>query len=155
MNLPLVLTVLLVLCTICLEPSTSAAQSTGSQRRLGLGAQVGNPTGMTLKYYFRTNWSGVFLVSWNLDRFLLMDLHAIKEHPIPDSPLRFFAGPGIFSFRDSSNRDSRFRFGLSVLTGLNFYTGHFEVFLQTNPNIRLSPNLKLSIGGAVGLRYYY
>ena len=136
-------------------PMLCAAQSTGSQSRFGIGGQVGDPTGLALKYYIRTDWSAVTLVSWNLERFLLFSTHMTFERPIPDSPLHFFIGPGFFIFRSNSNRDARARFGISALPGLNFFAGHFEVFLQSNPGVRLAPDVRFTIGGAVGLRYYF
>lgn len=153
MRPPLVFLLLCVLLGAQRLPDATA-QAPKPKRQLGLGGQVGTPTGLTLKHYFNTTTGGVFLVSWNLDRFLLLSTHVTVERSIPDSPLRFFFGPGLFAFRGNAAQDRRFRFGVSALPGLNFFSGHFEVFLQANPGLRIIPNVKFSVGGTVGLRYY-
>jgi hypothetical protein len=130
-------------------------QDAHSQGQFGIGAQVGKPTGFTTKYYARKEVALVLLASWNLDRFLLFSSHIIYEHPIPDSPLLFFLGPGFFLGNRSDRDRHSVELGAGVTAGLNFFVEHFEVYLQTTPDLELWPDRRVYLGGAVGIRYFF
>lgn len=135
--------------------SLAHAQTNNQTGALGLGVQVGSPTGLTLKYYPRKDFGLIVLGSWSLERFLLFSMHMTYEHPIPDSPLRFFFGPGMEIGREGNVENSDIKIGASTIAGLNFFTEKFEVFLHALPGIKLAPTTRLTIGGAVGLRYFF
>lgn len=132
--------------------------------RVGLGGQVGDPSGLTLKVYRRqVAREGIlraadaysFLAAWDLDQFFYFNTHAVHEQPLEDSPLNYYIGPGlIVGFRDRTNRDGEFVAGVSGDFGLNFFTERFEVFLGLTPWFRIIPDPGLYLGGGVGLRYY-
>ncbi|MEM8488331.1 MAG: hypothetical protein AAF564_22470 [Bacteroidota bacterium] len=143
------------LCIASAYTPTAIAQSGTSSRALGLGAQVGNPSGFTLKYYPSRDIGVVFLGSWSIERFLLYSMHVTYEYPIPDSPLRFFIGPGMDIGREVDEEKSDLRISASVMPGLNFFTQKFEVFLQALPGVKLMPKREVTLGGAVGLRYFF
>lgn len=140
---------------VLLIPATSHAQIGKSTGAIGIGAQAGAPTGLTLKYYARKDIGLVFLGSWSLERFLLFSMHVTYEYPIPDSPLRFFIGPGLEIGREGDDETSDIRISTTVMPGLNFFTEKFEVFLQALPGVKLIPEKKITLGGAVGLRYFF
>ena len=131
------------------------AQTKTSKGRIGIGAQVGDPTGMTLKIYQRKDLAYHVLAAWNLDDFFSINAHLAFEHPITDSPLRYFLGPGLLLGWEKRAKDTELRAGISVLAGLNFFMEKFEVFLAATPNLRLVPNTVATVGGAVGLRYFF
>lgn len=135
--------------------SPSPAQDSRSQGRLGLGGQVGTPDGITTKYYFRKDMGIIVVSSINLEQFLSLSSYLIYENPIPDSPLRLYVGPGASIGRDDSSKKLIQTASLSVVAGLNFFVEKFEVFLQTNPSVEITPVSSLELGGAVGLRYYF
>ncbi len=143
----------LVVHAICISGSATA-QSGKYTGAIGVGAQAGSPTGLTLKYYPRKDIGLVFLGSWSLERFLLFSMHVTYEYPIPDSPLRFFIGPGIDIGREGDEENSDVQFSITVMPGLNFFTERFEVFLQALPGIKFSQSSEFTLGGAVGLRYF-
>ncbi len=97
----------------------------------------------------------VFLGSWSIERFLLYSMHVTYEYPIPDSPLRFFIGPGMDIGREVDEEMSDLRISASIMPGLNFFTQKFEVFLQALPGVKLMPRREVTLGGAVGLRYFF
>ncbi len=137
-----------------LTTSPSYAQRTAPPGRIGLGAQVGQPTGITVKYYLNRDIAVDALAAWGFDRSVFSTLHASYEYIIPDSPLGFFLGPGLHAGRRSINGSPSARFGLSALAGLNYFTQRFEIFLQARPNFELIPDSRVRIGGAAGMRYY-
>ncbi|MFK7845781.1 MAG: hypothetical protein AB8G77_10795 [Rhodothermales bacterium] len=140
---------------LMLIPTPAQAQIGKSTGAIGIGAQAGAPTGLTLKYYARKDIGVVFLGSWSLERFLLFSMHVTYEYPIPDSPLRFFIGPGLEIGREGDEETSDIRISTTLMPGLNFFTEKFEVFLQALPGVKLIPESKITLGGAVGLRYFF
>jgi hypothetical protein len=164
---------------VCLAVRPAAAQEAGASSptssspnlerhpppsRVGLGIQVGDPSGISLKVYRRsTTRKGIlgtvdaysFLAAWNLDSFFYLNAHALKENALEDSPLNYYIGPGLIAgFRDNSTRGNDFVAGISVEGGVNFFTERFEVFLGLTPWFRVIPDPALYLGGGVGLRFY-
>ena len=146
---------LLIVLTLLLAPIGNEATAQRAKGAFGIGAQAGTPTGLTLKYYARSDMGLVFLGSWSLDRFLLFSIHTTYEYPIPDSPLRFFIGPGLDIGREGDEDNSDIRYGITVMPGLNFFTEKFEVFLQALPGIKFNKSSEFTLGGSVGLRYFF
>lgn len=132
--------------------------------RVGLGIQVGDPSGISLKVYRRSaTRKGLlgtvnaysFLAAWNLDRFFYLNAHALRERALEDSPLNYYIGPGlIVGIRDDTRSSNDFVAGVSAEGGLNFFTERFEVFLGLTPWFRVLPDPGLYLGGGVGLRFY-
>lgn len=148
-------TITLLIILLGLTTGSAVAQSNRLAGAIGIGAQAGTPTGLTLKYYPRKDIGVILLGSWSLERFLLFSMHGTYEHPIPDSPLRFFIGPGFEAGREGDEMESDIRISITLMPGLNFFTEKFEVFLQGMPGLKLKPDQQLTLGGAVGLRYFF
>lgn len=127
------------------------AQATPPPGRIGVGAQIGDPSGLVGRWYFREDAAIDLLAAWGFDRSFVATLHASYAYAIPDSPLGFFLGPGALAGRTPR---FRFRLGLSAVLGLQYFTGRFEVFLQARPGMELRPASHVRLGGAAGLRYY-
>ena len=138
-------------------PSMSVLAQTEPERysKLGIGGQAGVPSGLTAKYYFSRDVSIMVVNAWNLDRFLRFSTNMAFEYPIPDSPLHFYVGPGLFFGRENSSKQTDFKSGITLVTGVHFYIEKFEVFLQTNPDVALNPEVSFRLGGVVGLRYFF
>lgn len=124
---------------------------------VGLGAQLGDPSGITLKLYQRNDFAYDFLAAWDLDDFFFLNGHALYERPIPDSPLHYYFGPGIvIGIEDRGrDRDTELIIGISGQVGLNFFVERFEVFLQLTPRLNIIPDTRGDLGGGIGLRYYF
>ena len=137
---------------------TSAADAQAQQRRgnVGLGGQVGEPSGLTLKLYRNPGFAYDFLAAWDLDDFFYLNVHGLYEKPLQDSPLRYYLGPGaVLGVRDRPRRDDEVVLGVSATGGLNFFIEQFEVFLQLTPRLYVVPGTEWDLGGGVGLRYYF
>ncbi len=131
--------------------------------RVGVGIQVGDPTGVSLKIYRRSaTRKGILgtvdaytmLAAWNLDSFFYLDAHALKENALEDSPLNYYIGPGIIIGVREWRGENQSVAGVSVEGGLNFFTERFEVYLGLTPWFRIIPDPSLRLGGGVGLRFY-
>lgn len=137
--------------TLC--ASSSAAQEPAGD--LGIGAQIGDPSGVTLKLYQQPGLAYDFLAAWDLDRFFFLNVHALHERTIPDSPLHYYLGPGaVAGFQDGPNGDNELVIGVSGQFGVDFFVEQFEVFLQLTPRLNVIPDTHGRIGGGIGLRYY-
>ncbi len=132
----------------------AGAQSTTPPGSVGLGGQIGDPSGITLKWYDRPGRAYELLGAWDLDDFLFLNLHYLFERPIQNSPLNLFLGPGVY-IGVEDRRDSELVVGASATFGLNFFAEQFEVFLQLTPRLNVVPNTRGDLGGGVGLRYYF
>lgn len=148
---------------LALLPSAAHGQ-TRPQGTVGLGGQVGDPSGVTLKLY-RSQGLGLeryltvsafdFLAAWDLDNFFYLNAHVLTERPIEDSPLNYYLGPGlVFGVRDE-RPGSDVVLGVSAQFGLNFFVDAFEVFLHLTPQLHLVPETEGRFGGGLGLRYYF
>ena len=132
--------------------------------RVGIGGQVGDPSGITVKVYRRNvERDGIlkaakaysFLVAWDLDDFFYVNAHALHEHALEDSPLNYYLGPGlIVGFKESGSNNAEVVAGVSGDFGVNFFTERFEVFLGLTPWFRVFPDPGLHLSGGIGLRFY-
>lgn len=144
-----------VVLVAALVAAPAFAQPTG----LGVGGQVGDPTGITM----RIGSPGTALdlaAGWNLgDNRFFAQLHVILAQPrlSPGAQhFRLFYGPGGFvGVRGGRDRDSEAAFGASFNVGVSYYTGPIEIFGQLTPRLQLVQSTDFDLGGAIGLRYYF
>ena len=130
----------------------------GQAGNVGLGGQIGDPSGVTLKLYEHPGFAYEFLAAWDLDDFFFLNAHVLFERSIPDSPLRYYLGPGVLiGFRETEpGRDEDdVVIGISGQFGVNFFVERFEVFLHLTPRLSVIPETDGDIGGGIGLRYYF
>ncbi len=133
--------------------------STNAQREygdVGIGAQLGQPTGLSIKVY-RAKSSLDFLAAWNWDDFFFLNLHSIYEVNLNDAhTVHLFYGPGAFiGIRDRSPAKDDVELGVSGSLGLDFLIEKFEIFLQATPRLALVQSTDFEMGGGVGFRVYF
>ncbi|ARA92085.1 hypothetical protein AWN76_002130 [Rhodothermaceae bacterium RA] len=121
--------------------------------RLALGLQVGDPAGVLLKLHRHPTRAYTLLASWDFDATVSVHLHRVREYPFDRSPLRFVAGPGVFTGR-TFRGDGAWQLGAGALLGVGFYRQRFEVALQLAPRLRLLPDREAIPGYGIGLRYF-
>ncbi|HET6567528.1 MAG TPA: hypothetical protein VFG50_06150 [Rhodothermales bacterium] len=149
-----------------LQGTTQEIQAQPMGYNLGIGGQLGDPSGLSIKYY-RSNAGGSLnfrawdlLLAWDLgnddyDR-LFVNLHGEFERPLSDIPLKFFYGPGIFvGIVDFENRDSRFYAGISGDFGLAYEIDRFDIFGRLTPRLALVPDTNGDLGGGIGVRFWF
>lgn len=137
---------------------------------VGLGGQLGEPTGITLKFYDAVNPSYDFLAAWDLtDDFFFLNAHALFENNIQgqnaDPDLHWIIGPGGFIGIDEDPREEagieddaqeEVVLGLSGTIGLNLvFNDRVELYGRFTPRISLTPDTDGAFGGGAGLRYYF
>jgi len=152
----------------CLLSATLAApaQAQRTSGSVGLGGQVGEPSGLTLKFYNEAAPSYDFLAAWSLvDDDFFLNGHALWNYDIQaenlDSgqQLEWFVGPGGFLriIEDGDpNTNDDVQIGISGTIGLNFVLDQrFEFFGQVTPRIAVVPDTDGNVGGGIGFRYYF
>lgn len=138
-----------------LLPAVPSAHAQNPAGDVGVGGQLGEPSGITIKLYERPGFAYELLAAWDLDDFFFMNGHALYESAIPDAPLRFYLGPGVLvGVREGRPDDSDFVIGISGEFGVNYFVERFEVFLHLTPRLGVIPSTEGDVGGGIGLRYY-
>jgi hypothetical protein len=152
----LVALALVALCLLSVPPSI--AQDYRNDGDVGIGGQIGEPSGLSLKIYHPSRASYDFLAAWDLDDFFFLNVHAVFEHHFQnEESLHFFLGPGGFvGFRDHPrDRDDDVVAGISGTFGLGVLIDRFEIYIRFTPRLSVIPETNGDIGGGLGLRYYF
>lgn len=127
------------------------------QRSFGAGLIVGNPTGLTGKYWKNRENAYAFGLAWSLGGnssvLIYGDYlwHRFEITGEPRTPLYVGVGAWIGSFENSTGLGARIPLGIMHL----FSKDPIEVFLEIVPAISLVPDTDLDVQGGVGLRYYF
>ncbi len=142
--------------SIIIAAALFAASPALAQRSIGLGGQVGDPTGVSVR--IGSTGSAVDIAAgWNIsnDRIFAQLHYVPNQIGLGASPaVRLFYGPGVFASASGGN-NSQGRFGASFNTGLSVWTGPLEFYGQLTPRLQLVDATDFQLGGAVGLRYYF
>ena len=156
----------LSLATLAVVLSAGLATPVHAQRTdgaVGLGGQIGDPSGITLKFHNADAPSYDVLAAWSgVDDFFFLNGHALFEHDLRvenvDRPLEWFIGPGAFigTFERGRDGDDNLALGISGTAGFQIVLDdRFEIYLQATPRFFLVPETDANIGGGLGLRYYF
>ena len=124
--------------------------------RIGIGGQIGDPSGVTLLVHNTGGPSYDFLAAWDLDDFFYLNVHALYARSLGDAPrARFFYGPGAFVGIRERRDDDEVRLGISATLGAGFVVEQFEFYARVTPRLTLTPGTDGDVGGGLGLRYYF
>ncbi|MDA0378996.1 MAG: hypothetical protein O3C45_10870 [Bacteroidetes bacterium] len=135
----------------------AAGQSEVRPERLAVGLLVGPVSGLGLKATYVEPQEGLTgrsidgALSFNLEGYVYSSVHILQERLLSDSPLRVVIGPGMVSEFD----DDSVRWGMSGMVGTYFLRGPYEVLIQLQPRLYVTPEWDGSFGAAVGLRYRF
>ena len=127
-------------------------------RRTGLGIIVGEPTGISFKYWTTSTtafdaalaWSFIDEGAFHIHADYL--LHSFYLITVPEGKLPFYYGIG---GRLKTSGDTRF--GVRVPVGLDylFQTAPVDIFLEVVPILDLTPKTDFKINAALGARYFF
>lgn len=138
--------------------STAKAQAPGNG--WGIGIQLGQPAGISIKKYNSAGMSADILLAWDLDDFFFVNLHGTWEKPVDGAKgLEFVYGPGVFAGFEENNRnrddDDEIFLGISGTFGLSYYIDQFEIYLRLTPRLAVIESTNGDIGGGLGFRFYF
>jgi len=134
------------------------AQDSRSDGDVGLGVQLGEPSGLRLKFFDSDGSSFSILAAWDLDDFIYANAHLEFEYPLGNEPaLRYFLGPGVFvGMRDRGRGDDvDVVVGVSGTFGLLYLIERFEIHARLTPRLSLIPETHGDLGGGFGFVYYF
>ncbi len=151
-------TTLFALLAVLSLGTTADAQAQRRPGAIGIGGQIGEPSGLTVKVYNPSAVSFDVLAAWESDDFFYVNGHGIYERHLDNSGnVHFFFGPGAFvGFRDRPrDQDDDVVAGISGTLGLNLLIDRFEIYGQLTPRLAVTPNTNGDLGGGVGARFYF
>lgn len=124
---------------------------------VGLGLQIGEPSGVTLQFYNPAATSWDFLAAWSFDDFFFLNVHALYYRGLGDDRrLHLFYGPGAFlGFRDRGSRDDDVVLGISGTLGVGFMIDRFQIYGSVTPRLSVVPATDGAVGAGIGARYYF
>ena len=125
-------------------------------QNVGVGGQIGEPSGVTLKLHNPGGPSYDFLAAWSLESdVLFLNAHVLFENRIAAAnigrPLEWFVGPGGFiALTDDAT------IGASGTIGLNLIlTDQISIYARLTPRFALIPATEGDLGGGLGIRFFF
>ena len=125
---------------------------------VGLGLQIGEPSGVTLQFYNPGSMSWDFLAAWDVDDFFFLNVHGLYYRGIGQrNDVHLFYGPGAFiGIRDRGrDEDDDVVVGISGTIGIGIMVEQFQIFGSVTPRLSLIPGTDGDVGAGVGVRYYF
>lgn len=138
-----------------------AASALAAPRRagdMGLGVMLGNPTGITGKY-FVTNWTALDLAVGSDDGLSFHGdvlVHGWDVFPKPEyGTFAGYMGVGA-GFRDDNDKNDHDQARVRVPFGLAYYPPRnlFEIFLELVPALKFGHDTDFDLDAGVGFRFY-
>lgn len=134
--------------------STANAQSKG----IGLGLIVGEPTGISFKYWTGSTTAFDAALAWSFIDEGAFHIHGdyifhnMRLISVPEGMLPFYYGIGA---RIKTANETKF--GVRVPLGLAylFQNAPLDIFLEIVPILDLTPKTDFAINAALGARYFF
>jgi hypothetical protein len=140
------------------NPSDSTEDYAG---KFGAGIILGEPTGLSAKYFLNDTLAIDGAAGWSLDDhtdfYLHSDLlvHKFDLFNVSKGRLPLYFGGGAFvRFRDEHHDDE---LGVRVPVGISYmFEGTpVDIFAELAPGIDLAPSTRIDFTGGVGIRYWF
>lgn len=136
-----------------------------SQDDFGIGIIIGEPTGLSLKYWLDEECAVDGAAAWSNsenDSFQLHGDYLIHNYELLEADkLPVYYGIGArLKFKDSDGRgrnENYAMFGIRVPFGVTYLFEYepLDLFFEVVPVLDLSPDVEVDINAAVGLRFYF
>lgn len=134
--------------------STVKAQSSG----VGLGLIVGEPTGISFKYWTGSTTAFDAALAWSFVDGGAFHIHGdyifhnMRLISVPEGLLPFYYGIGArIKTADKTRLGVRVPLGLAYL----FQSAPVDIFLEIVPILDLTPKTDFAINAALGARYFF
>jgi hypothetical protein len=147
---------------LALAAPVMAQTSQGDNKYAGVGFIVGEPTGLSAKFFLSNEHAVQFALAWSLSgqnemhlqgdyiwhKYGLIDLKNGDEMPL------YFGIGGRFIFEEGDADDV---FGIRFPVGLDYlFTNYpFDIFAEIVPILDLTPDSDFDLEGAIGARFWF
>jgi len=144
------------LLTLAVVLVAAARPAAAADNRLALGIMVGEPTGISGKYWLGPDRAIDGGASWSVSHDNAFDLHA--DYLFHDFGW-FETGSGYlplyYGVGGRLLMDDRNRLGVRVPVGLSYLTDtrRVEFFMEAAPIVDLVPDTEFEMGGGLGVRF--
>jgi hypothetical protein len=138
------------------------AMAQGKTKHAGVGFSVGEPTGLSAKFFMNNTNALQFGLAWSLSgqnelhlqgdylwhRYNLINLNNGDEMPL------YFGVGGRFIVEEGDHDDV---FGIRFPVGLDYlFTNYpFDIFAEIVPILDLTPDSDFDLEGAIGARFWF
>ena len=129
---------------------------------LGIGAIIGDPTGLHVKLWNQETRSWNFAAAWSAganDMLVLQGDYVFYDYDLldvdsNDGELPVYYGIGLH-LRMSETQDSQL--GVRVPLGINwvFAEAPLDIFFEIAPSVNLYPETEFEMHGGIGLHYFF
>ena len=154
-----------LICAVILVTLLATAPAQAQTTTFGLGAIIGEPTGIGMKLFLSSGNALDFGVAWSLDGandlhlqgdyiYHNYDLIAVEQGQMP---LYFGIGARMKIREDEAGKDHDDTFGIRFPVGLAyvFDNAPFDIFLELVPILDLVPDSDFDLNGAIGGRFWF
>lgn len=146
----------ILLACFLLAPSQATAQDEG---QVGLGLMIGEPTGISFKYWTSNRNAIDAGLAWSLGQYDAIHIHAdylwhnfstFGEVEEGELPLYYGIGGRMAFAENDAVIGVRVPVGISYI----FEEAPLDLFLEVAPTINLAPSTDFDINGALGIRVH-
>lgn len=127
-------------------------------RGFGAGIIVGEPTGVSLKYFMGQGNAIDAGIAWSFNKDGALHIHAdYLYHDYNFFNVRTGKLPVYIGIGGRAKLASNTRVGVRIPVGMayEFQNAPFDVFIEVVPLLDLAPDTEFGFNGAVGFRYYF
>lgn len=150
----LVIPLVLILAAGTVQSLEASRSSHGS---FGLGVQIGEPTGLTGKFWVGGNSAVDATVGWNLHNdWLEAQAGYLFNFPFPVNAGSLYGYAGVGgSIRIWGGDPGGLRLAGRIPFGIDFIYNPVSIYAELDPLIVVIPGTYLDIGGGLGFRFYF
>jgi hypothetical protein len=152
---------------LILAAASANANALGNKAgKFGLGAIAGEPTGVSIKYWFNDKHTIDGAFAWSLYEDNAFQIHSdylFTDYVLSNSeqwPVYYGLGARLM-FRDNEEKhhdDNETVFGFRIPMGITYLFEEdmpYEFFFEIAPILDVSPDTELDLNASVGFRFYF
>jgi hypothetical protein len=159
--------IIIIILAACLFCSAAFAQKSG----FGLGIIIGEPTGITGKYWLSSKSAIDGAIAWsfhgeNLHLHGDYLIHKFDLIKVAKGSLPLYFGVGVrarfndhdyYDHHDHYDHDHHARIGIRIPVGLDYLFAHdpIDIFFEIVPILDLTPDTEVGFNAAIGFRYFF
>ena len=129
--------------------------------KFGAGIILGEPTGLSAKYWLNQELAIDGAAGWSIhddsEFYFHGDflVHKFDLIPVPEGKLPFYLGGGAFARFREGHHDNQL--GVRVPIGVSYMFADLpvDIFAEIAPGIDLTPSTRVDFSGGIGIRYWF